>query len=256
MQTWFRRSRVALETALAVAVIAAVKLAVDAAGADFITLSPLFTSVLAGGVFVTGLLVAGTLADYKEAEKVPSEIRAIVENIVGDVTSLTRDKPSFDMGRLRSSLAGIVSALRNDLAAPGSRTSLQAIDTLNESFLEMDVLGVQATYISRLRNEQSALRRTVLRIYQIQRTAFLPSAHVLIKTVVGLIITALVFTELDPLHESIVVLLFISYFFIYLTRLLGILDTPFRVREKTMDDVSLFLLDEAHDRLRGENLQK
>lgn len=251
MRTWFKRSRVALETALAVAVIAGVKLAVDAAGADFITLSPLFTSVLAGGVFVTGLLVAGTLSDYKEAEKVPSEMRAILENIFGDIVSLTRDKPAFDMARLRSSLAGIVTALREDLSAPGSRECLRAIDNLSESFVEMDALGVQATYISRLRNEQSALRRTVLRVYQIQRTAFLPSANVLIKTVVGIILTALVFTEFDPLHESIVVLLFISYFFIYLTRLLGILDTPFRVREKTMDDVSLFLLDEAHDRLRG-----
>ena len=89
----------------------------------------------------------------------------------------------------------------------------------------------------------------MLRIYHIQRINFLPSAYTLIQTIVGLIITALVLTELDPLSESIVLIVFISYFFIYLVRLLRILDTPFRVGTSTQDDVSRFLLKEFADRV-------
>ncbi|MGH2748391.1 MAG: hypothetical protein ACRDKB_10755 [Actinomycetota bacterium] len=48
----------------------------------------------------------------------------------------------------------------------------------------------------------------------------------------------------ETLYRSIVVLIFIPYFFIYLVKLLGVLDTPFQVTEQTMDDVSLFLLSE------------
>ncbi len=71
----------------------------------------------------------------------------------------------------------------------------------------------------------------------------------LIQTILGLIVAALLFTNLDPFYESIVALMFISYFFIYLVRLLGIIDTPFRVNERTMDDVSLFLLNEFAQRV-------
>lgn len=79
--------------------------------------------------------------------------------------------------------------------------------------------------------------------------ASLPSAYVLIQSIVGLIVAALLFTELDPFYQSIVVLIFISYFFIYLVKLLRVIDTPFRVAEYTMDDVSLFLLTELDHRL-------
>lgn len=50
--------------------------------------------------------------------------------------------------------------------------------------------------------------------------------------------------KIDPIYESVVILAFISYFFIYLLPLLRIIDHPFRVDERTMDDVSLFLLNE------------
>lgn len=59
-----------------------------------------------------------------------------------------------------------------------------------------------------------------------------------------LIIGALVFTKGDPLYESVVILVVIAYFFVYLVRLLKIMDTPFRVRQQTGDEVSLFLLNE------------
>ena len=117
----------------------------------------------------------------------------------------------------------------------------------------MERLDVPPNYIVRLRTEQGVIRKNLLRIYHMQRTAFLPSAYVLIQSIVGLIIAALLFTELEPLYQSIVVLIFISYFFIYLVKLLRVIDTPFRVAEHTMDDVSLFLLTELDHRLADDD---
>ena len=74
----FLRSRVAGRTLLIVAGIIVVKLVIAVLSLEFISISPLFTSVLAGGVFVLGLLVAGTLTDYKEADRVPAEITAVI----------------------------------------------------------------------------------------------------------------------------------------------------------------------------------
>jgi hypothetical protein len=252
MAAGMKRWRVAFETGLIVVAIVLLKLVVEAFSADFIPLSPLYTSVVAGGIFVIGLLVAGTLADYKEAEKMPADITAALESIHEDGVSIKDLHQEFDLARLRRSLANVAAALRDDLARRDSRTCLAAINDLSSSFIEMERLEVPPNYIVRIRGEQGTIRKNVLRIYHIQRTAFLPSAYVLIQTIVGLIITALLFTKLDPIYESIVVLVFIAYFFIYLVRLLGVLDTPFRITERTMDDVSLFLLKEFAERMRED----
>ncbi len=234
-----------------VLVIAGVKLLINALDVEFIVINPLYSSVVAGGIFVLGLLVAGTMADYKEAERMPAEIVAALEAINEDCWSIAQDKPAFDLPGLRQRLLNVVAALRADLAHPGTRECLESVNGLSQAFVELERLDVPANYIVRLRAEQGVVRKAVLRIYHIQRIDFLPSAYILIQTVVGLIIASLVFTQLDPLSESIVMVVFISYFFIYLTRLLRILDTPFQVGTGTQDDVSRFLLKEFSQRLEG-----
>lgn len=239
-----KRWRVALETGATVMLIVVVKVVIEIFSLDFIVLSPLYTSVVAGGTFVIGLLVAGTLADYKEAERMPAELTSALEAIHEDAVSIKVVTPDFDLARLSASLRRVVASLLDDLAVPEARSCLAAVSDLSPSFVEMDRLGVPPNYIVRLRGEQSTIRRIVYRVYHIQRTLFLPSAYLLIQSIVFLILVALLFTKFDPLYQSIVVLIFIAYFFIYLVKLLGILDTPFHASSKTMDDVSLFLLKE------------
>lgn len=244
-----KRWRVAGETAGLVAVLALVKLVIDYFSLEFITLNALYSSVVAGGIFVIGLIVAGTLADYKESEKMPAEIAGALENIYQDAVSIKTTEAAFDLVRLREQLVNVVVTLKSDLARAGERCCLVAINDLSEPILQLERLGVPANYIVRLRTEQGLIRRTVFRIYHIERIQFLPSAYVLIQTVVGLIIAALELTKLEPLYEAMAILVLISYFFLYLERLLRIMDTPFREDEHTMDDVSLFLLNEFVQRL-------
>lgn len=182
-----KRGRVAIETLLVVLALILVKLLLEALSLEFIDLSPLYTSIVAGGIFVIGLIVAGTLADYKESEKMPAEITAALENVHEDCRSIRRTTPEFDLERVRKSLSGIVAALRKDLGDPTSRTCLDAINELSPSFLELERLGVPPNYIVRLRTEQGTVRKNVLRIYHIQRIEFLPSAYLLIQTIVLII---------------------------------------------------------------------
>jgi len=247
-----KRWRVAVETGLLVAGVVVAKLILDALSAEFIKLSPLYTSVVAGGIFVIGFILAGTLADYKEAEKMPAEMVAALENIHEDCRSIKQTKETFDLPTLKKRLLNIVTSFRDDLADTRARNSLEAINELSASFLELERLDVPPNYIVRLRTEQGIIRKNVLRIYHIQRIDFLPSAYLLIQSVVVLIIAGLEFTKIEPLYESIVILAVISYFFIYLIRLLKIIDRPFRIDERTMDDVSLFLLNEFAARVGSE----
>jgi hypothetical protein len=76
----------------------------------------------------------------------------------------------------------------------------------------------------------------------------------MITTIVGVILALLLVTNLGGLVESLITLAFLSFFFLYLLRLLNVIDTPFKVgQERTEDDVSLFLLTEfvVHARAAG-----
>lgn len=64
-----------------------------------------------------------------------------------------------------------------------------------------------------------------------------------------LTIAVLAFMEVEPTYQAVIILGFISFFFISLLRLLRIMDRPVHVEERTDDDVSLFLLQRFVERV-------
>jgi hypothetical protein len=115
----------------------------------------------------------------------------------------------------------------------------------------MEELGVPPNYIVRLKSEEAAMRKSVLRMYHIQRTGFLPSAYIFVQSLVVLMLVMLVFVKIQPLYSSIIVIVFLTYLFVYILGLLRILDRPFREGQHTTDDVSLFLLHEFRQKVQG-----
>jgi hypothetical protein len=129
------------------------------------------------------------------------------------------------------------------------------VEELSETFLELEDTEVPANYIVRQRSEQAGLRKSLLRIYHLQREEFLPSAYAMIVTLVGLILILLLLTDFGGTAESLVAVGFLSFFFLALLRLLNVISTPFKAgQERTDDDVSLFLLSEfvVHAQAEGE----
>jgi hypothetical protein len=116
---------------------------------------------------------------------------------------------------------------------------------------------VPANYVVRLRQEQAGLRKAALRIYHIQREEFLPSAYAMIVSFVILILLLLLFTTIEAPAETLVTVGFLLFFFVYLLRLLNVINKPFKVgQHRGDDDVSLFLLYEfvVHARLADADL--
>ncbi len=68
-----------------VAVLIVAKYLVHTFQVEFLTLGALFSSVVAGAIFIVGSLLTSTLPDYKEAERLPAEIRVALEAIHGGV---------------------------------------------------------------------------------------------------------------------------------------------------------------------------
>ncbi len=215
---------------------------------EFVAVSPLFTSTMAGAIFIISILLAGILADFKEAEKFPAEIRAILENILEEATLFHQKNKAFDLKKIHTTISQIVRLFFKGIDHEGDHHDLDpclnAINQLASSFLEMEQLGMAPNFLVRLKTEQGTLRKIILRIYQIQRTQFIPSVHILAESLIGFLTLFLLFLKTEGSPESFILFGFIAYFFLYIGRLIRVLEKPFREGHETMDDVSLFLLRE------------
>jgi hypothetical protein len=237
--------RVAVETVAIVAVLVAIRAVLWNLGITGMSTTPLASSIIGGGVFVMGLVVAGTLADYRDAERAPTDVAAGLYALLRESEAMNKIWGKPDLAALRSRLIAVVTSLRSDINAGNTRDCQAAVEEISESLLELEESDVPANYIVRLRSEQAGLRKAALRMYHIQREAFLPSAKAMISSLVAIILLMLMFTDMGGQTESLVTLGFLSFFFVYLLRILGVIDKPFKVgRERTDDDVSLFLLTE------------
>ncbi|MBY0396916.1 MAG: hypothetical protein K2X91_10675 [Thermoleophilia bacterium] len=230
----WRRRVLLVQTVPPVIAIVAAKLAFEQLGWEFITVSPLHTRL------------AGTMSDYKESERLPTETAAAMESIYREGAYVKALHPGFDLARLADTLAHIPHTFRDDLVHE-TQATIPTVERLTESFLEMERLGVPPNYIARLKQEQALIVRNLMRVAYIQRIAFLPSAYTLVETILGLLIALLMFTRVDTPLTDTILLGFISFIFIYILRLLRLLDTPFRHRGAGLDDVSLFQVDAVHD---------
>lgn len=250
-----KRFRLFLSVIAVVLVLSVVKAAVHWLGLEFLSLNPLFTSAIAGAIFIIGFLLSSVLSDYKEAERIPTEIRVALEAIHDDITCFGRAKTGLDLPAVRTILLAIVATLQKGLGHEGKHADmvpvLVEVDRLSQVFSELENQGLPANYIVRLRSMQDLLRRSVLRIYHIQKTQFVPSIHILVQTLVASIMVLLLFLKTEGSPESALIFGFVAYMFVYAVYLINMLEQPFRKGHDSLDDVSLFLLREFEDKLSG-----
>jgi len=246
----WRRRVVLARTLPLVAAIVALKIILEQLGWEFITISPLHTSIIAGAIFIIGLILAGTVGDYKESERLPTELAAALETIYREGAYVKKQHPTFRLDSLTDTIASIPHDLREDLVH-GSENTIERVEQLSASFLEMERLGVAPNYIARLKQEQATIVRNLMRVAYIQRISFLPSAYTLVETIIGLLIVFLLFTRVSTALTDTILLGFISLIFIYILGLLKLLGTPFRSSKQGVDDVSLYQIDRIHERMHG-----
>ncbi len=63
-------------------------------GLEIMELNALFTSLVAGTIFLIGFLISGVLSDYKESEKIPSELSASMKTLFDDTYTIYKSKNS------------------------------------------------------------------------------------------------------------------------------------------------------------------
>jgi hypothetical protein len=240
-----------------VALLSGIKWAFHSLNLEVLSLNALFTSAISGCVFIVGFLLASLLSDYKEAERLPADVRVAMEALRDDAGYFAASNPdaTFNLALLNEKLVEIVEKLESGLhyrADPAELAGVvAAIDQISPIIAHMERDGMPPNYVVRLRGAQDSLRRAIFRIYHIQKIQFVPSVHVLVQTLVMTIVFLLLLLETEGSPESAIMFGFISYILIYALYLVRTLEQPFHKGLKSVDDVSLFLLREFADKVRA-----
>lgn len=195
-------------------------------------LNVIFTAL----VFIMGFILAGTIVDFKEAERLPGEIACQLE-IMEDwfveaavMAERTAGYPAHAPSR-RELLEAVRASTHDALAwlRSGSKRSediFPAVKRLDEQIKRMEQAGLDRITV-RMLGDINQLRRGVTRAYTIARTEFMGSAYALFEFFIAFIFLLLLACSFKTPVVAGVVTSFMGLTYWYLYRLIRDIDNPF-----------------------------
>lgn len=209
------------------ALVVAAKAAVILAGFQLIEPSPLLASVVTANVFLLGFLLAGTLSDYKESERLPGEVASHLESIADECWILGTSTGHPVAARCMEAVSGLAARVsgwfRGDV---DTNALLRDVTALDRHFLAFEP-HTQANFISRLKSEQGAVRTKLVRMDTIRRTGFVPAAYAIAEVGLGLLLLAMLVSDIGPAVQACFFAGVITFFLSYMILLIKDLDDPF-----------------------------
>ena len=242
--------RILVIALIATVLAVSVKSALHFFGLEPIEQTSLHNSMVSSVIFVIGFVLTATIADYKESERIPSKFASTIENMYEDAKEI-RKMYKFDLDHFRSNLVEVLAAFREGTRV-NRKGARREISELNVSFGAMEKAGVPANYVVRLKQQQASLLESLYRVNYIQRIKFIPSAFILVRSIVVIVIVVLLLTNIEPYAGGLILTGTISFIMTYMLYLIQVISVPFHGKGATRDDVSLFLLRETQTYIKNE----
>lgn len=221
-QKWFLAKKV-LPIVILIIVL---KLVFDQLGWEFMSLNPTLTSVLLGNVFLLGFLLAITLSDYKNSERLPLELAASIETLNDEFQLIYKNKKSPVAKEAMSLLSDFITSLILWFhKKEQTKMLMNKISSLNNVFLAFEKL-IQTDYIVRLKDEQYIIRRTLLRIRATKEASSTSLLYPLAELPTVVLLIGLLFTKVASPYELLVVAI-IAFVMLYMKASIKVLNNPF-----------------------------
>lgn len=235
-----------------IALLVLAKLVLHRFGLELLSINAIFSGLIGANVFLMGFLLSGVLSDYKESERLPGDMAAGLATLADEMQSIhQRSCAPAAMAALEHVHTLGVTIHQWLHKEERSRAVMALISGLNGHFLAVEPL-TQANFIARLKQEQSALRRIIIRIHTIRETGFISSGYFIARTTTFFLLLGLVAARIEPFYESLFFLVVVSYLLLFLLFLIGDLDNPFGYYEdESSEDVSLKPLEDALADVKG-----
>lgn len=224
------------------------KLIIHNVGFEIISMNALFTSLIGATTFLIGFLITGVISDYKESEKIPGEMAASLEVIYDEISSADKTKSSKVTKEFLVFYYGFLESI-NKWFYKKERTFdlMNKLSSMNNYFIKLEGSGV-----SRMKQEQSNLRKLFIRVHTIRETNFVESAYAIVESLAFFLIVSLLLLKLDPFYESVFFSLVVSFLVLYMLFLIKDLDNPFdyKAHGETGTEVSLKPIHDLERRIK------
>jgi len=229
------------------------KLLVHEAGWEIFEVNPLLAGAVAAEVFIVGFLLAGTAGDFKEAERLPGEVASSLETIA-DECLITYDELKLPEAKTALQMLIEISTsirlwLMQDRGFDDVMSDIRALNGPFKTFAP----AIQAGFTTRLKTEQAAIRKLVIRMDTMRRTSYVAAGYLIAEVTAFLLALILIFTDMEVLAPTLCLVGLIAYLLFYLVGLIRDLDNPFEYRDGKPGaaDVNLDVLERNEDRLRA-----
>lgn len=217
-----------------------IRTAIDLAGYDIIPVNRVVGAFITGAIFTIAIIFTGTFTDFKESEKVGSELATALKALYNDsrVLPLADEKPLIIF---RSHIRDLHRTIRDSLLENRFELSAvnQAMDRMNDDIRTLAFLNVAPPLIAKLRNEMGAIDKICNRIEVIIRTDFIPAAYALAEIATGGVVLLLFFLHMDNIFESTMIFVIVTTMLIGLLLLIHDMDNPFEFGADAYADVDL-----------------
>jgi len=196
-------------------------------GFEILTLNALFTSLIAGTIFLIGFLLNGVLSDYKESEKLPGEMANSLETLYDEIYIVNKNKNTQLTKEFLTYYLGFIISV-NDWFYRKEKTTniIEKIHKMDNYFAELENI-MQANFLSKMKSEQSNLRKMIIRIDNIRDTSFIQSAYAILETLSFFLIIGLLMLKIGNFYESLFFTILVAFLIIYMVLLIRDLDNPF-----------------------------
>ena len=210
--------------------------------------------ILTAGIFLIGFMLAGTMSDYKESEKLPGEVATQLETLEEALDAASINGKNFNIKALKQNLAILGEAIYNWLYRVISpKQMFESLEQFNEFINQLDKQEVSPSVTIRLRSETNTLRKALTRIHVVNSTNFLATGYAMLEIILVTIVSLLMITTFKSLVAEGIIVFFVSLVYIYMYRLIKDIDAPFEYekgRTPNAAEIQLFPIEDYLERLK------
>jgi hypothetical protein len=234
-----------LKSLAGVTLLVVLKVMADHAGWSVITINTLTSAFFGGVFFVLGIIMAGVVADFKEAEKVPSEFSVLLKAIRhdshlligGSTCSEARDGIVIHVEEL---LQAINDNFRHNHWHKHEVD--QAINDINADIVSLWQQGAPSGVLIKMRDNLTGIDRLSHRVDYISKTSFLPAAYFVVEIAVLLVLCIFILARNEWGIGGMFLFSAITFVLVSLIQIIRDIDNPFEVGKNSLCDVDLSVL--------------
>jgi len=196
---------------------------------DIIVLNTQLIAAFIGAVIFTMVIIfTGTLPDFIESEKIPSELAASIKSLYLDAGVLPIEDPIISQmqSHVRNLLTTINASLRQEQRLDLPAIS-KAVGQINEDIHIIAKKNVAPPFCVKLRSELTTIDRICKRIYSIREMKFVPTAFALSEIAISSVILVLLFIDIEPFTGGLILFALTAILLVGILFLIRDMDDPF-----------------------------